>query len=355
MLSKPQMEASCLLTIASMSISRKLRKLIVLGAALAVTMPGVITGSATAAQAEERNPAPSRQSLFFNHAYGVVDRVTADAIEHSTYLRDFSNFSVQTVTGGGQTWTGRYLMGRETYLELFGVGDLPGPDGTLGAGGMGVSVERTGDLATVIQRLHDLGVTDPAIYNQTLDFGDGTPPIPWFDAVFTTDQYDAFGAWGMENRQEYFADPRTRKEAESFPGDVGRERYLNDKYGEKLMRDISGIRLAVTQWDLDNTVPLLRAGGFVVRAFPGGLIALRGGTMIRFDAVPRAQAGLRHVEFVLNQPVSYRHTERIGRSTLVVGPGSRASWSFDPAASDGKAPLSSGSREGGVLGGLVAR
>lgn len=337
-----------------MSIHRKLRKLIVLGAALAVTLPGVITGSATAAHAEETNPAQSRQLLFYNHAYGVVDRTTADAIEHSTYLRDFSNFSVQTVTGGGQTWTGRYLLGRETYLEIFGVGDLPGPDGTLGAGGMGVSVERTGDLATVIQRLRDSGITDPVIYHQTLDFRDGTPPIPWFDAVFTTDQYDAFGAWGMENRPEYFADPRTRKEPESFPGDVGRERYLTDKYSDKLMRDITGIRLGVTQRDLDNTVPLLRAGGFVVQALPGGVIAVRGGTTIRFDAVPRAQAGLRHVEFALNQAVSYRHTERLGRSTLVVGPGSCATWTFDPAASDGKAPLSGGARKGGVLGGLGA-
>jgi hypothetical protein len=48
---------------------------------------------------------------------------------------------------------------------------------------------------------------------------------------------------------------------------------------------------------------------------------------IRFDAVPRAQTGLKQVEFALNRPVA-RHVEQLGRSTLVVGPGARAVWTF---------------------------
>ncbi|MFJ8816688.1 DUF5829 family protein [Amycolatopsis thermoflava] len=48
-------------------------------------------------------------------------------------------------------------MGRETYLELFGVGDLPGQDGVLGAGGPAVSAERDGDLAAATERLRALG------------------------------------------------------------------------------------------------------------------------------------------------------------------------------------------------------
>ena len=101
------------------------------------------------AQAEGSRSSSDRQLLFYNHSYGVLDRETADAIEHSDYLKDFANFLVRTTTGtGGQTWTGRYLMGRETYLELFGVGDISGPDGTLGSAGLGLSTERDGDLAT---------------------------------------------------------------------------------------------------------------------------------------------------------------------------------------------------------------
>ncbi|MGW7267485.1 DUF5829 family protein [Streptomyces sp. NPDC054842] len=303
---------------------------LVLALALAAALTGVADGGARTARADTQGHAPGRQLLFFNHAYGVLDRETADAIEHSGYLREFADFQVRTTTGsGGQTWTGRYLMGRETYLELFGVGDLPGQDGTFGAGGRGVSTERSGDLRTVLDRLRDdEGVTDPVEFRQTRDFGDGIP-VPWFDAVFTTAQYDTFGAWAMEYLPEYFADPRSNTEPAGHPGDVGRERYLSDVYRDHLMRDVASIRLAVSERDLAATVPLLRAGGFVVRPVPGGgTVARRGGTTIRFDAVPVGEVGLREVTFSLNRPVADRHEERIGRSTLVVGPGARAVWTF---------------------------
>jgi hypothetical protein len=296
---------------------------------LAVTLAGAIGGGVGTAQAEGGGSSDGRQLLFYNHSYGVLDRETADAIEHSGYLRDFADFQVRTTTGtGGQTWTGRYLMGRETYLELFGVGDIAGQDGSLGSAGLGLSTERAGDLATVTERLKSEGVADPVEFLQTRDFGDGVP-VPWFDAVLTTGEYDAFGAWAMEYRPEYFADPRGHTEPASFPGDVGRERYLSDDYRSHLMRDVTSVRLAITEGDLADTVPLLRAGGFVVRDVAGGgVVAECGGTTIRLDPVPRGQAGLRRVDLSLNRPVPERHIERIGNSTLIVGPGSRAVWTF---------------------------
>ncbi|WP_433544106.1 DUF5829 family protein (plasmid) [Streptomyces sp. CA-294286] len=308
-----------------------LRRVMRICVALAVVLAGAVHASASAA-ASDAGPLPAgRQLLHYNHAYGVLDRETADAIEHSAYLREFADFQVRTTTGsGGQTWTGRYLLGRETYLELFGVGDLPGQDGGLGAGGLALSVERRGELAEVVRRLRDQGIEEPLEFPQTRDFGDGVP-VPWFDAVFTSGEYDAFGAWGMEYRPEYFADPRSRTGPARFPGDVGRDRYLSDDYRRHLMRDITSIRLAVTARDLANTVPLLRAGGFSVRSVEGGVVAKGGGSTIRLDAVPRAQAGLRQIGMSLNRPVAHRHEERLGHSTLVVGPGPRAVWDF-PAA-----------------------
>ena len=313
--------------------------IMVLVAVLTVALAGAAEGGARTARAEEHRPPHVRQLLFFNHAYGVLDRETADAIEHSGYLRDFADFQVRTTTGaGGQTWTGRYVYGRETYLELFGVGDLPGQDGAFGSTGMGVSTERAGDLATVTERLREQGIANPIEFRQTRDFGDGVP-VPWFDAVFTTGQYDRFGPWAMEYLPEYLADPRSNTEPAGYPGDVGRERYLSDGYRDHLLRDVTSIRLAVSARDLANTVPLLRAGGFVVRPVAdGGVVADRGGTTIRFDAVSPDQAGLRQVELSLNCLVAYRHEERIGRSTLVAGPGIRAVWTFDQSrAADGTA------------------
>jgi hypothetical protein len=289
-----------------------------------VTVPLLVTGVADT-RAEEL----PRGLLYFNHLYGVLDADTAQAIEQSDYLRRFANFELRSTTGaGGRKWTGRYLLGRETYLELFGVGDLPGSDGTAGAGGLGLSTEHVEDLPEVTEELRQHGVTHPIEVTQTRDFGDGKP-IPWFDSVFTTQRYDAFGAWAMEYRPEYFADPRSKTEPPSHPGDVGRERYLPDDYRRHLMRDVTSLRIAVTARDLANTVPLLRAGDFTVINHPnGGIIAHSAGTTIRLEVAPPNQIGLRQVEMSLNRPTGYRHKERIGRSTLVVGPCARAVWTF---------------------------
>jgi hypothetical protein len=299
---------------------------------LAVALPlALVGGIASSAGTAVADPLSARQLLFYNHAYAVVDRETADAVENSAYLRDFANFEVRTTTGGSFSWKGRYLYGAQTYLELFSVGDLPGQDANFGSSGLGISTEHAGDLATVIDRLAAQGVT-PAEGLQTRDFGDGVR-VPWFDFVHTTaDQYDAFDAWAMEYRPEYFADPRSNTEPASYDGDTSRERYLPDTYQDHLMRNVTSIHFAVPERDLANTVPLLRAGGFTVRSVPGGVIVTRGGTTIRLDSVPLAKVALRQVEFALNHPVPTRHVEQIGRSTLVVGPGARAVWTFPATA-----------------------
>jgi len=270
-----------------------------------------------------------RQLLFFNHCYGVLDTVTADAVTNSEYLRVLANPRLRTTTGADRTWTGRYLMGRATYLELFGVGEVPGPEAALGSAGLGLSVEGSGELRTVVDRLPSFGVPAPVEYRQTRDFGDGVP-IPWFQAVFTTQTYDAFRPWGMEYEESYFDDPRSKTEPAAHPGDISRERYLNDYRGPGHLRDVTAVRIAVTPNDLDGTVPLLRAGGYTVRERPGGIVATGEGTELRFDAVPRAAAGLRQVDLALTGPMLGTHVEQIGDSTLTVGPGPSATWTFPP-------------------------
>ncbi|MFC4118134.1 DUF5829 family protein [Nonomuraea zeae] len=311
-----------------MLIRRTLRIITV----LTTTCTIALAGSVGPAQAEESHVSSQKQLLFYNHAYSVVDRETADAVENSAYLRDFANFEVRTTTGGGLTWKGRYLKGRETYIELFGENDLPGQDALYGSAGLGVSTERAGDLAKVTTRLAALGITDPARYRQTRDFGDGVP-IPWFDTIRTTAaQYEAFDPWAMEYFPEYFADPRSQTEPASYTGDVSRERYLPDAYADHLMRDITHLRIGVTAIDLANTTPLLKAGGFDVTTTGGGIIATGGGTTVQLDSVAREGAGLKQVSLSLNRSVATRHVERIGRSTLTVGPGARAEWTFDAPA-----------------------
>ncbi|MFF1556696.1 DUF5829 family protein [Streptomyces sp. NPDC058279] len=130
---------------------------------------------------------------------------------------------------------------------------------------------------------------------------------------------------------EYLADPRGNTEPTGSPGDVGRERYLSDGYGDHLMRDVTSIRLAVTA---RPRPPRAAAPGrrFGVREVAGrGVVPQGGGTTIRLDAVARDKAGLRRVELSLNSP-----SRTVTRSASVTRPllsaRSRAVWTFAGAA-----------------------
>ncbi|SER56205.1 DUF5829 family protein [Lentzea albida] len=270
--------------------------------------------------------AGGRQLLYYNHAWGTLDRATADAVAHSPYVRDFADFEVRTTTGAdGKTWTGRYLRGRETYLEIFGNGDVPGSDGEPGSAGLGLSTEHDGDIEKLKTRLRGAGA-HPIDFLQTRDFGDGRP-VPWFDSVYLAETYQRFGAWAMEYRDEYLNDPRGKVGPAKFPGDVTRERYMPDEYRNRLMRDVTFVHLAITAADMTHTLPLLRAGGFSLRTEGRTVVATCGGTTLRIDEAPVERIGLKRAEFELNRPVDL-HVERLGTSTLVVGPGKHAVWTF---------------------------
>ncbi|MEU6136897.1 DUF5829 family protein [Nocardioides sp. NPDC047086] len=295
-------------------------------ASIAITS-GVLATPAHASEAaptEEGRPDPL---LAFNHAWAMVDRETADAIEHSDYLEQFADRRINTGNDGSSTWTGRYLLGKETYLEFFGPGDAP--DAVAGDTGLAVSADQDGDLAVATSNLREL-VTDPVEFTQVTDLGDGNP-IPWFDVTYTTATYDTFFSWAMEYRDEFLDDPRLSFPPAAYEGDVSRDRYNRDRYLDHQMRDVIGVQIATTAADIEKMVPLWRAAGITIRVLKnGGVLAFDGMTTIRLLPVPAEEAGVRNIILALNEPAEEPHTETIGNSTLHVGPGAYALWTFDP-------------------------
>ena len=295
-------------------------------ASLAITSGALATPAhaTAAAHAEDGRPDPL---LAFNHAWAMVDRETADAIEHSDYLGEFADRRINTGNDGTSTWTGRYLLGKETYLEFFGPGDAP--DAVAGDTGLAVSADKDGDLATATDNLRDL-VADPVEFTQVTDLGDGNP-IPWFDVTYTTSTYDTFFSWAMEYRDEFLDDPRLSFPPAAYEGDVSRDRYNRDRYLDHQLRDVIGIQIATTAADIEKMVPLWRAAGITIRVLKdGGVLAFDGMTTIRLLPVPAEEAGVRHIILALNEAAEEPHTETIGNSTLHVGPGAYALWTFDP-------------------------
>ena len=284
----------------------------------------VSCGSAFAA------PGHPPHTIFFNHSFTVLDAETANAIEHSDYLKTFGTFEVRTTTAnGGETWTGRYIAGKQTYLEFFGPKDLQGPGVVPGISGLAISPDKAGGLSMIKAALIRQHVK-PDISHRTRLYG--KDEIPWFNSVSLPGETQSFEMWAMEYLPSYFDDSRTGREPADYPGDISRERYQPDTYRQKLMRDVSVIEIACPASDIPPALALFSAAGFTIRKTKDRLEASDGSTTVILDAVPLAEAGWRRVVFDLNALAADAHIEHIGRSILVVGPGDHAVWSFPIAA-----------------------
>lgn len=265
------------------------------------------------------------QVAFLNHIYAVLDSQTAEAIDDSSFLRQFADFAIRTTqAAGGDSYTGHYLYGQHTYVELFGPRD---GGGSLGSTGVALSSDRQGGLVTLNSRLSELGVTgvESGEVSRTI----GSDQIPWYTMVHPHDEPDALAVWGVEYLPSFMDDPRSGKRTIRGQDDViSRARYLGDGYEHGLMRDICAVEIAATEHDVSVAQPMFIAAGFTVDRNSRRLIAHDGQTRVTIEVVPKQSVSLRRIDFVLNHSEP-RHLERIGHSTLTVGPGAHANWVFD--------------------------
>src|SRR5260221_11148876 len=80
-----------------------------------------------------------------------------------------------TTANGGQTWTGHYLRGQNTYIELFGPGGFPGA--RPGMTGIRFGVEESGGVTALSAAFSARGIAfDTPTRVRLVDGGE----IPWF-------------------------------------------------------------------------------------------------------------------------------------------------------------------------------
>ncbi len=132
-------------------------------------------GSTEVATARGLQPSADGVAIL-DDVYGVVDTITADAIADCDYLRDFGRFVVGTTSADGETWTGRYLFGRRTYVGVR-ASDFQGLEEQFTCG-IGLSTHNRGDMAMLAARVeeHDGEVVTGRTTRQ-----EGDQHVPWFD------------------------------------------------------------------------------------------------------------------------------------------------------------------------------
>src|SRR6266576_662166 len=106
----------------------------------------LVCTSGIAAQKPQAHPIPP---VLLNHLYVVLDSETMAAIVASPLItEELGTFETRTTTAnGGEKWTGHYLRGQNTYIELFGPGGFRGA--RPGMVGIGFGVEDSGGVAAL--------------------------------------------------------------------------------------------------------------------------------------------------------------------------------------------------------------
>src|SRR5262245_51299707 len=270
----------------------------------------------------DRGTSYQPQVGYFDHVFAVVDIGTAEEIANSDFLRGFGRFEVGTTVADGESWTGRYLFGRRTYVELFGPGDVEGPDAQVGAIGLGLATRSRGGLDVIADRMATLGSRAERgrrMHQEDQDL------VPWFDYLDATGSSPLFSAWAMEDLMS----PNDLEIRESKYRDwTGPQREAAIGRTGPFISDISLVQLAASADDVATVEPLLRAAGFEVGRTVKVLSAQDEDATIELHTATGDTAGIRQIEFTLAAAAPVAHVEVIGQSRLAVGAGDRAVWDF---------------------------
>ncbi|GMG86961.1 DUF5829 family protein [Biformimicrobium ophioploci] len=282
--------------------------------------------SAVFAASASNTLAHPKQIAFLNHLYAVVDIETVNAIEQSSYLPGFIDYEKLTVTADGEeSWTGRYLSGRSTYIEFFSPGDVAG--GELGNIGLAFGTERVGDIVRMARHMRK----DDARFSREMrkrSF-DGEE-VDWFHDLGLKMENTGAEFWAMEYVADYMDHTAANKElAEGDWDRISRERYLNDNYRGKLVRDIAYVAFHIDKASIQEAMPLILAAGYEVVEGDGLTRLLGQEAEIDLFHAEGGKRGLGKLGFALNRAVTGQHLERIGNSELRVGPGEIATWTFE--------------------------
>ena len=126
--------------------------------------------------------------VLLNHFYVTPDRATYDAAERGGFLQGFGALEKRTTVRRDTSYTGLYLYGEHTYLEL-----LHPDSASFGApSGIAYGVETPGGVAQVCQQLR-------AAKLEEVSRGD----VPWFRSC-RPEQLHGLAEWVMEYVPAFF-------------------------------------------------------------------------------------------------------------------------------------------------------
>jgi hypothetical protein len=257
-----------------------------------------------------------------DHLYLVLDSATHAAIAADEFLSsEFAAVQVRTTaTVEGRSWTGLYLQGRLTYVELF----TPGSFGPAGASGMGLNVGATGDAEYLRGRLHE-AFGDSGTVQPVTGMREGNPQ-PWFYSLRApAADSSTLSLWVMEYHESFLR----WQGLDSLAPDgrlMRRQRPRRAHDPQRLLGDVVAVRIALADDERARVVRQLAAFGWQVGRAGAASIARGQGCTITLEAPAAGRTGIRSLTLSLRNAVPSR-TTRIGTTSLALAD-TLAVWTF---------------------------
>ena len=254
--------------------------------------------------------------VYLNHVFVTVDQETYAAIGASKFLQDrFADVqSLSVQADRAQSWSGTYVRGRRTYLELFPAGGVTFR--SVGDCGVGLGVETENGIASVYGSLQ--GAFHRKVRRRLRKRRVKNQLIPWFRYVYFVyaESHAPVNLWVMEYLPSYME--FAKKPTVPGIGTISRERYNAPKFAKKrYLEDITRVTIALNQIRRRRLARVLRALGYYVSDASQRTVCK--GPGVQFVLVPStgSKKGIVELKMSLLKPI--RHPVKLafgGNSSL---------------------------------------
>jgi hypothetical protein len=264
--------------------------------------------------------------VYLNHLYLVLDKQTYANIAKSDFMRnEFANFEERTTTANkGESWTGGYFYGEQTYIELFIAGQ--NPQFKQSESGIGFGVEQEGASEIFYNRLKEKFPDKVEKGLRTKKIND--KDVAWFYIVDVDfkDESATFFPWLMEYRKDYL--PIVYPNLKPEENGITRQRYQARRFkADRLFKDISEVTIALNETERDRFIKELEAFNYKIERRKAKTVCK--GKDVKFFVVPNTKAnGITKLKIGLQRKKKGQKIYQFGAKSVLRFKGKTATWTL---------------------------
>ena len=273
----------------------------------------------------------SRPLVYLNHVFITVDRSTYSDICNSDFIKNtFASIETETIKpDSNASWTGTYITGQNTYIEIFKSGDeVNGNEINQGNSGLAFGTENSGDIDSIYKSISD--TQRKHIQKDLRHFRTETRDIPWFNYLYSTkrDSSSILSTWVMEYLPEYAKYKFPKIEPEAI--NITRQLFNHKSYKKDLLlKDIAEVEIALNEYDRIKLKEAMELYGYDVERLGNKLVGKGPNINIIIRDKNEDKTGICNIKFILNGNQHNKQIINFGtKSKLILNTDNTAVWQF---------------------------